>query len=198
MVDFLASFNLGAVEDAPSSAPVCDSVQDLGNRLHNVLSLKVTETRAEHVAIAIELPASVLFNLVLSQAENHALESRGTFSNHGAVLQPDGSLLRVINASDALMNQPQDDPVLQKSVAKHIVDALGSIDNSTWTVREMLRNSQGWNFVYLCKDSHKIWKSQTAKVQKSLVAEYSSRDPDPVLASMHHHLHPTKPTKNTC
>ncbi|KFA49517.1 hypothetical protein S40293_02828 [Stachybotrys chartarum IBT 40293] len=190
MADFLASFNFGAAEQDPSNAHMCASVDELRQRLHGVIEPSVTPTRAEHVAVTLELRASVLFSLHLTDAENTAFEGLpsidpslgGIRSGSMGVPQPDGLFLRTVHANDAVMNQPQDNPVLQKSVAKQIVDAIGATDGSAWAVREMSRTSRGWNFVYVCRDSQQLWKRHHANGTKmAVVGEYSLKEPDPVL-----------------
>ncbi|KAJ4205161.1 ATP-dependent DNA helicase II subunit 1 [Fusarium falciforme] len=190
MADFLASFNLGAQTPAASSNPQCDSVQDLQLRLRGALDAKVTPNRAEHLSITLELGATVRFELSVSEPENGALDNLnnidplmgGMRSASVAADQAGGQLSRVVFANDTLMNQPQDDPALQRSVAKHIIGLVSATDGSTWTVREVSRGSQGWTFTYLCKDSYQQWNRQTSKnPTKAIVGEFSQRDPDPVL-----------------
>ncbi|KAM0438805.1 hypothetical protein ACHAPT_001565 [Fusarium lateritium] len=190
MADFLASFNLGAQTPAASSNPQCDSVQDLQLHLRSALDAKVTPNRAEHLSITLELRATVRFQLAVSEPENGTLENLnnldptlgGVHSASAAVDQAGGQLSRVVFANDILMNQPHDDPALQRSLAKHIISLVSSTDGSTWTVREVSRGSQGWTFTYLCKDSYQQWSRQTAKnPTKSIVGEFSQRDPDPTL-----------------
>ncbi|RTE81665.1 hypothetical protein BHE90_003807 [Fusarium euwallaceae] len=189
MADFLASFNLGAQTPAASSNPQCDSVQDLQLHLRGALDAKVTPNRAEHLSITLELRATVRFQIAVSEPENGAVDnlnntdpSMGVRSASVAADQAGGQLSRVVFANDTLMNQPQDDPALQRSVAKHIIGLVSSTDGSIWTVREVSRGSQGWTFTYLCKDSCQQWNRQTSKnPTKAIVGEFSQRDPDPVL-----------------
>jgi ATP-dependent DNA helicase 2 subunit 1 len=192
MTDFLASFGLGAQSLAVSSSPQCDSVEELQLQLRHILEAKATPTRAEHVAITIELRATVRFQLAVSGSENGALEnfnsldpSLGGAQSAGINGDQDGAQLsRVVFANDTLMNQPQDDPALQRSVAKHIVSMISSTDGSTWIVREVSRGTQGWTFTYLCKDSYQQWSRQNAKnPTKTVVGEFSQREPDPILHS---------------
>lgn len=186
MADFLASFNLGAQTPAASSNPQCDSAEDLQLRLRGALDAKVTPNRAEHLSITLELRATVRFQLA-AEPENGALDNidllmGGMRSASVAADQSGGQLSRVVFANDTLMNQPQDDPALQRSVAKHIIGLVSATDGSTWTVREVSRGSQGWTFTYLCKDSYQQWNRQTSKnPTKAIVGEFSQRDPDPVL-----------------
>ncbi|KAM0225529.1 hypothetical protein ACHAQD_001466 [Fusarium lateritium] len=190
MTDFLASFGLGAQSPAVSSNPQCDSVDELQLQLRGILDAKATPTRAEHIAITIELRATVRFQLAVSESENGALENLNSFDPSLGGAQSAGmnggqdgaQLSRVVFANDTLMNQPQDDPALQRSVAKHIISTISSTDGSTWMVREVSRGTQGWTFTYLCKDSYQQWSRQNAKNStKTVVGEFSQREPDPIL-----------------
>ncbi|KAF5554693.1 ATP-dependent DNA helicase 2 subunit 1 [Fusarium phyllophilum] len=191
MADFLASLGLGGAQTpAASSNSQCDSVEELQHKLRSILDAKATPTRAEHVALTIELRATVRFQLPVSESENGTLESLNNIdpSLGGAQSvgmngnRDEGQLSRVVFANDTIMNQPQDDPTLQRSVAKHIISIISSTDGSTWTVREVSRGTQGWTLTYLCKDSYQQWTRQNAKNQtKTIVGEFSQREPDPVL-----------------
>ncbi|CVK96883.1 uncharacterized protein FPRN_02836 [Fusarium proliferatum] len=191
MADFLASLGLGGAQtSAASGSSQCGSVEELQRQLRSILDAKATPTRAEHVALTIELRATVRFQLPVSESENGTLESLnnidpslgGTQSVGMNGNRDEGQLSHVVFANDTLMNQPQDDPTLQRSVAKHIISIISSADGSTWTVREVSRGTQGWTFTYLCKDSYQQWTRQNAKNQtKTIVGEFSQREPDPVL-----------------
>ncbi|KAL3593987.1 ATP-dependent DNA helicase II subunit 1 [Fusarium poae] len=191
MADFLASLGFGGAQTTTvSNNSQCDSVEQLQNQLRGILDAKVTPTRAEHVAITTELRATVRFQLTVSELENgtHGSPNNPDPSGGGAQStgvngdQDAGQLSRVVFANDTIMNQPQDDPALQRSVAKHIISTISSADGSTWTVREVSRGAQGWTFTYLCKDSFQHWSRQTAKnPSKTTVGEFSQREPDPTL-----------------
>ncbi|KAH7189260.1 uncharacterized protein B0J16DRAFT_339174 [Fusarium flagelliforme] len=187
MADFLASLGFGGAQSpAVSHNPQCDSVEQLQHKLRGILDAKATPTRAEHVAITIELRATVRFQLPVSESENgnqENLDGLDQLQSAGADGHQDaGQLSRVVFANDTLMNQPQDDPSLQRSVAKHIISTISSTDGSTWTVREVSRGTQGWTFTYLCKDSLQCWNRQNAKNPvQTIVGEFSQREPDPVL-----------------
>lgn len=190
MADFLSSFNLGTQTPAPSNNLSCSSVQDIQLHLRGVLDSKVTPNRAEHVSVTLELKSTVCFTLMLSESENGVLENLnnidptlgGTRSTPLPMEQSGGQLSRVVEANETLMNQPQDNPVLQRSVAKHIVTAVSATDGSTWNVREVSRGPQGWTFTYLCRDSCRQWSRQNAKsTSKAVIGEYSEREPDQVL-----------------
>ncbi|KAF5615808.1 ATP-dependent DNA helicase 2 subunit 1 [Fusarium sp. NRRL 52700] len=191
MADFLASLGLGGAQTpAASSNSQCDSVEELQLKLRSILDAKATPTRAEHVALTIELRATVRFQLPVSESENGTLESLNNIDpslggTQSVVMngnRDEGQLSRVVFANDTIMNQLQDDPTIQRSVAKHIISIISSTDGSTWTVREVSRGTQGWTFTYLCKDSYQQWTRQNAKNQtKAIVGEFSQREPDPVL-----------------
>ncbi|KAF5678836.1 ATP-dependent DNA helicase 2 subunit 1 [Fusarium heterosporum] len=190
MTDFLASFGLGAQSPAVSNNSQCDSVEELQIQMRSILNAKATPTRAEHVSITIELRATVRFQLAVLESENGALVNSSSpdpllGGAQSAVMnggQDGAQLSRVVFANDTLMNQPQDDPVLQRSVAKHIISMISSTDGSTWIVREVSRGTQGWSFTYLCRDSYQQWRRQNSKnPTKTVVGEFSQREPDPVL-----------------
>ncbi|CAG1961951.1 unnamed protein product [Fusarium graminearum] len=193
MADFLASLGFGGAQTtAVSNNSQCDSVEQLQNQLRGILDAKVTPTRAEHVAITTELRATVRFQLTASELENGNHDNPnnldpalgGAQSTEVNGDQDAGQPSRVVFANDTIMNQPQDDPALQRSVAKHIISTISSADGSTWTVREVSRGAQGWTFTYLCKDSFQHWSRQTAKNPlKTIVGEFSQREPDPTLHS---------------
>jgi ATP-dependent DNA helicase 2 subunit 1 len=191
MADFLASFNFDAETPQANNVQLA-SVDDLKNHLAGILSAKVTATRTEHVAITVELRATVQLVIQLSESENDALTglasidpSLGGVASTGInAEQADGRILRAVKVHDALTNQPQDDPALQRAIAKHVIDAIGATDQSTWSVREVSRTSQGWTFTYICKDSLQMWTRQTSKARSiPVIGEYSYKDADPVLMS---------------
>ncbi|KAK7422251.1 ATP-dependent DNA helicase II subunit 1 [Neonectria punicea] len=184
MADFLASFDLGVQTAAPSNNLPCDSVDDLKLHLRSILDAKTSPTRAEHVSITMELRASVRFIIpLLSEPQNGDLSNidpslgGGTEAPNQLGDRPSG----VVVANEALTNQPQDDPTLQTSVAKHIIATLGSIDGSTWTIREVTRGPQGWKFTYLCKDSFQQWNRQNAKHSTKAVVGDHIQQQDPIL-----------------
>lgn len=187
MSDFLASFGLGAQAASTSNNLPCDSVDDLDLHLRRVLNEKATPFRAEHVSITMELRATVRFSLSLPERENGDIDGLNSVDpllgrTPVSEEQPSRHVSRNVGANEALMNQPQSDPVLQTSIAKHIIAILGVIDGSDWTVREVTREAQGWTFTYLCRNSFQVWSRQHAKSSsKSIVGEYSQREPDPGL-----------------
>ncbi|KAI1073678.1 hypothetical protein F5B20DRAFT_574617 [Whalleya microplaca] len=151
---------------------VCSSVQDLQGQLHNLLASKSSETRAEHASFTFELRYNTVFHLT-ADAEN----GPGDGSNSAQwqqQQQQQQAVTRTVNASETVQNQPADDPVLQKAVAKHIVGAMGIIDSSSWAVRSVSRGAQGWTFTYICKDSLQAWNRANAKnAEKPVIGSYS-------------------------
>lgn len=176
--------------DAPKSSYVCSSVDDLTRHLGGLHAQKVTEARAEHIYATFELPSTVVFNV--PESENDAADPQNldpALGGHPGVAPAvfmNGSAspaIREIRAHDTLINQPADDPALQKVVAKHIITSLGNVDGgSLWTVRSVSRNSSGWTFTYLCKNSTQSWMRQNSKNGAKLrMGESSGKDgQDPV------------------
>lgn len=186
-----AMADFGAQTPAPSNNLSCASVQDVQLNLRSVLDSKVTPKKAEHISVTLELRSTVRFTLVLSESENGVLENLNNIDPSLGGSRPTpvptndtgGQLSRVVDANETLMNQPHDNPALQRSVAKHIITAVSATDGSTWTVREVSRGAQGWTFTYLCNDSYQQWSRQSAKnPSKAVVGEYSQREPDPTLS----------------
>ncbi|KAM7206828.1 hypothetical protein V8F20_002534 [Naviculisporaceae sp. PSN 640] len=177
----------------------CGSIEELQNRLRDVFSTKVTEKRADHITVKLELRANTVFHVPVTETENETLENAanldpllgGSRSSVAPAPNTPGAgaganlATRQINAIDALMNQPSDDHALQKSVAKHIMSSLGEVDGSNWTVRQVSRGEQGWTFTYICRDSYQAWTRQHSKDPKrAVVGESSSKDSqDPVNMS---------------
>lgn len=191
MADFLAGFNLAADNPAPSNSGQWASVDELALYLRDVLTQKTTEFRADHVSVTLELRNSVQFPLSLSESENAALEDLsnidpslgGLRSASNSVDPAGGQAMRVVDANHALMNQ-SDNPVLQRTIAKHILGAISATDGSSWNLRDLSRGAQGWKSTYICRDSLQHWSRQHAKqTDKAILCEYSMQDPDPDLLS---------------
>ncbi|KAI1127730.1 hypothetical protein F5Y10DRAFT_190017 [Nemania abortiva] len=136
----------------------CSSIEELQGQLHQLLAAKTTDTRAEHISPSFELLSHSVFHLPADSESGHV---------DGAGLDPSQSqqppVARTVIASETVQNQPADDPVLQKAVAKHISNAIGAVDSSAWTVREVTRGAQGWQFTYICRDSLQAWNRANAK-----------------------------------
>lgn len=176
---------------AGQSNPSCGSVADLQGQLRNLLSSRVTETRAEHVSVTFEIRATTVFEIPVTETENEALENAsnidpllgGARSSTAPAANGNGApAARRINAIDALINQPSDDPVLQRSIIRHLIIALGEVDGSNGIVRQVSRGEQGWTFTYICKDSCQAWSRQVSKAPaKTVIGEWSEKgSQDPV------------------
>ena len=170
---------------ATTNKRTCASAEDLQERLRRAFEARLTPTRAEHVSEAFELPASTALTLHLPPAEYDALQAVLGGAPSSAV---EGAVLaRVVVASDALLGQPQDDPVVQRAVAKHLVGAIGAVDGSVWAVREMSRAAQGWTFTYHCRDSLQAWLRLNAEnPARGVIGEYSQKLGDEVNSSREH------------
>ncbi|KAI1802789.1 hypothetical protein F4811DRAFT_554517 [Daldinia bambusicola] len=165
-----------ALLDSTRGNVVCSSVQDVQDRLHRLLASRASDTRAEHASFTFELRHNAVFHLNADAENGHA----------DPVEQPQQQqITRSVSAFETVQNQPTDDPVLQRAVAKHIVGALGTVDNSSWTVRKVSRDAQGWTFTYICKDSLQAWNRANAKnIEKHVIGSYSGPGSlDPINAS---------------
>lgn len=184
--------------DAPGGGSLrCNSVAELHDQLRNLIASKTSQHRAEHVAETFVLPSHVEFDVPVSDGgENQDPEKMdgsltGTRPAAGAAPSPapmnggGAQPSRQIKAIDTLLNQPQNDPVAQASVARLLIGQIGAVDRSTWTVRHVSRNTQGWTFTYHCKDSWQSWTRQVAKKPaKMAIGEWSAKDgQDPVNMS---------------
>lgn len=180
---------------AGQSNPPCSSVADLQDQLRDLLGSRVTETRAEHVSVTFAIRATTVFEIPVSETENEALENASNIdpllggaqsstapAANGNANENGAPASRKITAIDALINQPSDDPVLQRSIIKHIITALAEVDMSSWIVRQVSRNEQGWTFTYICKDSCQAWNRQASKTPaKTAIGEWSEKSPqDPI------------------
>lgn len=202
MADFLSSFGLGADSSGPVASGLCNSVDELALQLRDALfpANKTSETKVEHVALTLELRNTVQFHLSLSESENEALEglnnvdpSLGGVRSASLSVDPaggQGQATRVVAANETLMKQP-DNPVLQRTVAKHILGAVSAIDGRNWTIRDLSRGQQGWTFTYICRDSLQHWTRHNAKnPSRAIICEYSQREPDSNLMSTNAYLCP--------
>lgn len=139
---------------------ICGSIEDLQGQLHQFLLSKSTNTRAEHATITLELRYNTVFYLT-TETENARSDSADPAQSQAP--PPQQQATRTVAASETIQNQPSDDPVLQKAVAKHIISKISMVDSSTWNVRQVARSAQGWTFTYICKDSHQAWSRANAK-----------------------------------
>lgn len=174
--------------DVVESNHTCASVEDLTLQLAQLRDTKATDTKAEHISEIFEFRSTVVFNVPEHESDAGEPGQTPDQAMGGAVptapMNGNAAALttREIRAIDTLLNQPTDDPVLQKLVAKHIIASMGSVDGSSWTVRSVSRNSSGWTFTYLCKNSTQAWLRQNSKHSAKLrIAESSGKDgQDPI------------------
>ncbi|KAI8623880.1 hypothetical protein F5Y19DRAFT_345351 [Xylariaceae sp. FL1651] len=167
--------------DTSLSKVTCNSVQDLQDQLHQLLATKSTDIRAEHTSTNFELRSQTPFHLA-DDADNLATGSTDLTQPQQ---QQQQAVTRIVLASETVQNQPTDNPVLQKAVAKHISSAVGAVDNSAWIVRQVARGAQGWKFTYICKDSLQAWNRANAKnAERPVIGSYSgSGGLDPINLS---------------
>lgn len=191
MADFLASFNFRDEEPSGPDSHPCASIDELQSQLRDVFAGKVTTTRAERIATRLDLAPSTELTLGVSEGENNVLEglstldpSLGGAQSTGISTDDDGGqTARVVRVGEALINQPPVEPVLQRSIAKHIVAGVGGVDGSEWAEREASRATHGWIFSFVCKGSVQHWQRQHKSQPKALVADYSHKELDPLLSS---------------
>ncbi|ETS82805.1 hypothetical protein PFICI_04681 [Pestalotiopsis fici W106-1] len=140
--------------DAPRSAVTSGnaSVEELQHELHDIVASKRSETRAEHISTSLELRMTAVLN-VPQEPEQLA-------DNLEQLLEP---MTRTVTVSETVLNQPTDDPKLQRSVAKYLAGSLAVVDDSLWAVRSVSRTAQGWSFIYHCQHSLQAWNRQNAK-----------------------------------
>lgn len=190
MTDIFAILGQAA---APRNSVSSSSIEDLEKHLRELLETKVSPDKAERISFNFDISSAAKFTVSISQSENDVLEGLGGIDPDlggarppAAPGTPDGAQAeRVISASDTVMNQPQDNPTLQRIVARHIIGSVGACDGSTWAVREMSRGAQGWSFTYICKDSMQSWRRQNAKsMQGVVVGDYTEKEMDPLSTSM--------------
>lgn len=158
MADFLASFNFGAAEDEPIRDEACASLEEVQARFRDVYDGKVTETRAEHMKFTINIGPSTQFTIFDSQGDNI-----------------DPSLSRV-SGRDALVSQPQQNPTTQYAVAQEILNAIGDVDNSSWSRTEESRKAQGWVLTYVCNHSLQQWTRHGKAAQTHAIMDYSQKE----------------------
>lgn len=144
---------LGAGGDAPARNYTCGDAEDLQNQLRSLVASKSSDTRAEFITTAFEFCHNTVFGIPV---EHEAASA-------DPVLQLQPPSIRAVNASEAVVNQPTDDPALQRLVAKHIADTIAAADGSVWNVRQVFRGAQGWVFTYQCKHSLQAWLRQQGK-----------------------------------
>lgn len=175
--------------DGDKSTFECSSIDDFKLQFGTLRDTKVTDTKAEHITATFEFRPNAVFHVPENESDPAVANENGDGESPAvaaaAAPAANGTLAtttRDIRAHETLMNQPADDPVLQKVVAKHIITNLGVVDGSAWTVRSISRTGSGWTFQYLCKSSTQAWvRANSKKDAKSLVGESSGKDGmDPV------------------
>lgn len=169
--------------EGPNSTYECTTIDDFKLQFGTLRESKVTDTKAEHITATFEFRPTAVFHV--PENENDAAEPSQNAEGAPAAPVANGDAsapTRQIRAHETLMNQPADDPALQKVVAKHIIASLGLVDGSAWVVRSISRTGSGWTFQYLCKNSAQAWARQNAKKDaKVLVGASSGKDgQDPV------------------
>ncbi|KAH6635354.1 hypothetical protein B0J18DRAFT_45185 [Chaetomium sp. MPI-SDFR-AT-0129] len=180
----------------------CGSLADLKSQLRDLLHGRVTDTHAEHTSNTFQIRATAVFEIPGTANTNNGTTDGGTpnidpslgggtqsNATPGAGVDGNGAgpqqPAQRVNAMDALINQPADDPVLQTAIARLIISALSEVDSSSWVVRQVSRNDQCWAFTYLCKDSWQTWSRQTSKTPAKLaIGEWSEKGgQDPIHMS---------------
>ncbi|ATY60980.1 Fungal transcriptional regulatory [Cordyceps militaris] len=161
MAEFLASFNFGAAEEEPVRDKACSNLDEVLSRFRDGFEGKVTETRAERIKISVDIGPSANFTIFGGQGDN-----------------VDPSLSRV-SARDALVSQPQQTPITQRAVSQEILNAIGNIDGSTWSMTEELRKTQGWVMTYACNHSWQQWTRRGKATQTQAILDYSQKELDP-------------------
>ncbi|KAI0514864.1 hypothetical protein F5B22DRAFT_223664 [Xylaria bambusicola] len=148
----------------------CRSLEEIQGQLHQLIAATTTETRANHISPSFELLSNTALHLT-PDSENTAIE--GADPDPAAPQQQ--PVVRTVIVSETVQNQPTDQPTLQQAVAKHISRAIGAVDGSAWTVRQVTRGAQGWQFTYICKASLQAWKRANAKhPDRPTIASYSA------------------------
>lgn len=163
---------MGAMGDAPARNHVCGDAEDLQNQLRSLVASKSSDTRAEFITTAFEFRYNTVFSIPVEHEP----------ASEDPVLQLQPPSIRAVNASEAVVNQPTDDPALQQLVAKHIADTIASADGSAWNVRQVSRGAQGWVFTYQCKHSLQAWLRQQGKNsdRPPIAAYHASVAQDPI------------------
>ncbi|KAI8174636.1 hypothetical protein K4K51_008390 [Colletotrichum sp. SAR 10_75] len=155
--------------------------EDLPAQLQQDLETKRTPTRCEHVSVTLDVPSTVEF--AIRESDGDAQENIDPSLSGFRSQTVEGQQAKIVRAYDAIIQQPHDNPAMQRAVAKHIVALLSTVDESNWVVREVSRGPYGWTFTYMCKDSMAMWNRQNGKTaSKSLIGEYSQQELDPVMS----------------
>ncbi|GAO15768.1 hypothetical protein UVI_02043080 [Ustilaginoidea virens] len=198
MAGFLASFNFGDREE--SFAPQddgCPSLDQLQKRLQQIIDEKTTETRAQRVTATLDVAGTAQFPITaaiapatiapeqddgasnvdprLSEAEPMHVDSE----NRGS----DQTL--VYTAAEVLRNQLDDAAAVQRAVAEQIVETASHADGSTWVLHKSDLTPNGGTYVFLCARSVRQWTIEHPETTKLIVGDYTKKDPDPLLMTLH-------------
>ena len=161
----------------------CGTVAELASQLRALLAEKVSPAKTEHVSANFELRSSAVFEIPITDSNRPG--SGDTMIGNAAASPIEGvRATQIVSAGDALMNQPEHDPVLQTAITRSIIGLLAEVDGSHWMVRSVARVAQSWHFVYICAKSCKEWTRQSAKTPaKTVIGAWSNKDGlDPVNA----------------
>lgn len=189
MAEFLARFNFGARDDfAPDDEGACASVSELEQRFRSAIEEKTTEVRAERVSMALEIAATAEFSINATQLQ---AQDNDTSNVDPSLMGTDPMEVETDKAHqsqmyttlEVLRSQPSSNPSTQQAVAGLIVEAASAADSSSWMLHQAEMAPSGWIFTFLCAGSTAVWKMQNQGKIKSVVGDYSKKDPDPVLFS---------------
>ncbi|KAI8241697.1 hypothetical protein K4K55_011899 [Colletotrichum sp. SAR 10_96] len=181
MAEVLLGLAPSSYGDALSDKFSIAKPEDLPAQLQQDLETKRTPTRCEHVSVTLDVPSTVEF--AIRESDGDAQENIDPALSGFRSQTVEGQQVKVVRAYDAIIQQPHDNPAMQRAVAKYIVALLSTVDESNWVVREVSRGPYGWTFTYMCKDSMAMWNRQNGKTaSKSLIGEYSQQELDPVIS----------------
>lgn len=177
MAAFLASFNLGPDAQDSVDEKQCDSADALQQRLRSTLDEKVTPTRADHVAIALDLADSAQLTMSLSPADNAELQ--GLEAPPAATgEEQEQQTTRLICMRDTLQDNSAGPTGLQNVVARYIISTIAEVDQCRWVAGDVSRCNRGWTISYVCKKSMEQWQREKAGT-KVPIMEYGKKPMDP-------------------
>ncbi|CAI0641753.1 unnamed protein product [Colletotrichum noveboracense] len=100
--------------------------EDLPAQLQQDLETKRTPTRCEHVSVTLDVPSTVEF--AIRESDGDAQENIDPALSGFRSQTVEGQQVKVVRAYDAIIQQPHDNPAMQRAVAKHIVALLSTVD----------------------------------------------------------------------
>lgn len=156
---------LGTDSNGPAQ---CRSVDELKARIAQLFVGKISETRAEHVSASFDIPADVVLNLgeAIAQgggsgstsenvADGGGTDAEVTMVQGGAVI---GGVARsFVTIREAVMSQPEANPLLQHALAAFLILHVRQADGSKWAMQSATRATQGWTITYACQNSVACW-----------------------------------------